>query len=70
VQSDITDTFEEHVPSTAENIIETQDERGFRKKDASHFDSGNQSQSSWLSTKGKMPCRHGVSSIFLSLTSS
>ena len=41
VQSDITDTFEEHVPSTAENIIEMQDERGFRKKDASGFDSGN-----------------------------
>ena len=41
VQSDITDTFEEHVPSTAENIIEIQDPRGFRKKDASGFDSGN-----------------------------
>lgn len=41
VQSDITETFEEHVPSTAENIIDTQDERGFRKKDASGFKSGN-----------------------------
>ena len=41
VQSGITDTFEEHVPSTAENIIGTQDGRGFRKKGASDFDSGN-----------------------------
>ena len=41
-QSDITDTFEEHVPSTAENIIGTQDDRVFRKKGASDFDSGNQ----------------------------
>ena len=39
-QPDITDTFEEHVPST-ENIIETPDERGFRKKGASAFDAGN-----------------------------
>lgn len=39
-QSDITDTFEEHVPSS-ENIIGTQDERGFRKKGASDFDTGN-----------------------------
>lgn len=38
-QSDITDTFEEHVPST-ENIIETPDERGFRKKGASASDTG------------------------------
>ena len=42
MQSDITDTFEEHVPSTADNIIGTQDDRGFRKKGASDFDSGNQ----------------------------
>ena len=38
-QSDITDTFEEHVPLTAGNIIGTQDDR---KKLASDFDSGNQ----------------------------
>jgi len=38
-QSDITDTFEEHVPSTAENIIGAQDDR---KNSASDFDSGNQ----------------------------
>ena len=42
VQSDITGTFEEHVPSTEENIIGTQDDRAFRKKGASDFDSGNQ----------------------------
>lgn len=40
-QSDITDTFEEHVPSTAENIIGIQDDRVFKKKGASDFDSGN-----------------------------
>ena len=40
VQSDITDTFEEHVPS-AENIITgTPDDRSFRKKGASDIDSG------------------------------
>ena len=41
-QSDITDAFEDHVPSAAENIIGTQGDRGFRKKGASDFDSGNQ----------------------------
>lgn len=41
-KSDITDTFEEHVPLTTENIIGTQDDRsGFRKKDALDFDTGN-----------------------------
>lgn len=53
-QSDIRDTFEEHVPST-ENIIETPDERGFRKKGASASDTGKYiitrvKQSSWSTT--------------------
>ena len=42
VQSDITETFEEHVPSTAESIIGTQNDRVLRKKGASDFDSGKQ----------------------------